>query len=92
MSHRTVLVAHAAPDYLERLVPRLSDLDLHVIGPVQTARMALALAAQHGPEMALIGPELCGERDGAALAAALESRWGVPSRILEEEDPGAVQL
>jgi DNA-binding response OmpR family regulator len=89
---RTVLVAHHSASYLDGLVAHLSDQGYHVLGPVQTAKMALALAAIAPPALAVVGRRLGGRRDGAALAEALRETWGVPSVLVDEPDVRALEL
>jgi DNA-binding response OmpR family regulator len=79
---RTILVAGASTEYPEDLVLRLTDAGKTVIGPVETARMALALAAQTPADLAIVTPKLAGRRDGAELARRLEETWGVPTVVL----------
>jgi len=81
---RTILVAHTDPSYLEKIVPRLVERGFHVVGPVSTARMALALATLTPVSLALVGEKLAGVRDGRAVARALRSAWGVPSILVRD--------
>lgn len=92
MPERTVLVAHHSASYLDGLVAHLSDQGYHVLGPVRTARMALALAAIAPAAVAVVGRRLAGRRDGPTLAEALHETWGVPSLIVDEPDPQGLQL
>jgi hypothetical protein len=79
---RTVLVAGAAAARPEHLVERLTDAGVTVIGPVDTAKLALALVAQTPADLAIVTADLAGRRDGQALAAALQDIWGVPTVVL----------
>lgn len=81
---RTILVAHTDPAYLERIVPRLVERGFHVVGPANTARVALALATQTPVNLALVGEKLAGVRDGRAVARALRSAWGIPSILVRD--------
>jgi DNA-binding NarL/FixJ family response regulator len=80
---RTILVAGAPTEYPENLVQHLTDAGMTVIGPVDTARLALALAAQSAADLALVTPKLAGQRDGAELARRLKDTWGVPTVVLQ---------
>jgi len=84
----TVVVACATPDSSERIVGLLSDAGFSVVGPVDTARMALALAAQTPITLAVVGSKLAGRRDGPTLAQELMNTWGVRSVLVDgEADP-----
>jgi hypothetical protein len=56
-----------------------------VVGPVDQSAAALVLAAQSPVSVAVIGPQLRGELDGAGLADELLARWGAPSVVLGED-------
>ena len=81
----TVVVACASPGSSERIVGLLSDAGFSVVGPVDTARMALALAAQTPFSLAVVGSKLAGRRDGATLAKELMTTWGVRSIMVDGE-------
>lgn len=80
---RTVLIAGASSEYPEELVRRFADAGLNVIGPVETARQALALAAQTPADLAVVSARLAGLRDGEELARRLQDTWGIPSIVLQ---------
>lgn len=80
----TVLVVRKSPEVPDPLVEVLTDAGLNVLGPVDTARAALVIAAQAAPDLALVAPELSGRRDGAELARCLQDTWGVPAVILPD--------
>lgn len=85
---KTVLLVHEDAEVMARLTPELSDLGYDVIGAARTARLALALAAQPGVSLALVGERLAGQRDGTALRQALEETWGIRSLDLPSDlDP-----
>lgn len=67
----------------------LYDADIRVVGPIHTARMALAMAAQTSPTLALLAGEPTGERKAPELAQALMSTWGVRSMLLDPNDHDA---
>lgn len=78
----TVLVVRKSPEIPDPLVEILTDAGLNVLGPVDTARAALAITAQAGADLALVAPELAGRRNGEELARCLEDTWGVPAVLL----------
>lgn len=92
MPIRSLLLAHHDSAYLHELVQRFSEAGYEIVGAACTARMALALAALAPVDAAVIGRRLGGRRDGAALARALESLWGIPSRLIEQPDPERLTL
>ena len=71
------------------LTTTLYDAAIRVVGPIQTAKMALALAAQTGPTLALLAGQPTGERKAPELAQALMSTWGVRSMLLDPDDHDA---
>lgn len=73
------------------IMTTLYDADIRVVGPIQTARMALAMAAQTGPTLALLAGQPTGERKGPELARALMSTWGVRTMLLDPADHDAHQ-
>ena len=85
----TVLIVHHDIALLEAMVPHLSDRGFHVLSPVRTAAMALAIAAQTPVGLALVGEKLGGVRDGRALARVLRETWGVRTRLLRDRPPSA---
>jgi hypothetical protein len=78
----TVMVVGRLKDLPDRIVELLADAGLNVLGPVDSAARALAIVAQTAADIALIHPELSGQRDGFELARDLEHTWGVPSVII----------
>lgn len=80
----TIIVAMSQRHRPDRLVQRLVLEGHAVIGPVTTAAMALALAAQMPATLAVVHADLDGGRDGRALAASLTDTWGVPSVLIAE--------
>ncbi len=70
----------------------LTDLyhaNIRVVGPISTAKMALALVAQTGPTLALLAGQPTGERKASELASALMSTWGVRTMLLDPTDHDA---
>jgi hypothetical protein len=49
--------------------------------------MALALAAQTSPDMAIVTHPLTGRRDAETLARELHETWGVRSLLLDTAGP-----
>lgn len=58
------------------------------IGPVPTAGLALALAGQTHPTVAIVAGTPTGRRGGAELASRLHADWGVPSWLMDETEDG----
>ena len=81
---RTVLIAAAHSEYPQDLVARLTDAGKTVLGPVDTASLALALAAQSPADLAIVTTRLSGRRDGEELARRLGDTWGVPAVVLPQ--------
>jgi len=82
----TVVVACSTPSSSEKIVGILSDFGFSVVGPVDSARMALALAAQTPLTLAVVGSKLTGRRDGPTLARELMKTWGVRSVLVEDDE------
>jgi hypothetical protein len=80
----TVIVAMSHRHAPDRLVQRLVAEGHAVIGPVTTAAMALALAAQMPATMAVVHADLDGGRGGRDLVTTLIHTWGVPSVLIAE--------
>lgn len=78
----TVLIARNPPAAIDGIVEILIDAGINVIGPVDRAAHALAIVAQTRVDLALVTPELAGERDGAELARRLNDTWGVRAVVL----------
>lgn len=81
----TVLVVCADAQWSVDLVARLSDGGASVVGPAGTAAVALALAAQAAPQVAVVAGPPAGRRDAAALSRALHETWGVDCLVLLDE-------
>lgn len=71
------------------IMTNLYEADIRVVGPIHTARMALAMAAQTGPTLALLAGQPTGERKAAELAQAMMSTWGVRSMLLNPTEHDA---
>ena len=68
-----VLVVEDEPLYWLQLQACLLDLGMQALGPAADAAHALALYAEHAPDMVLLDVGLSGDTDGIALAAALRA-------------------
>jgi DNA-binding NarL/FixJ family response regulator len=78
----TVLIVSNDEVYSHSLIGELQDLGINVVGPVSRANMALALAAQTPPDLAIVAQPLTGRRDAEELARELHATWGVRSLVL----------
>lgn len=85
----TILVVCSDEDYSSDLIGRLQDVGANVVGPVTRANVALALAAQTSPDMAIVTHPLTGRRDAEELARELHHTWGVRSLVLDEAMPAS---
>lgn len=88
----TILVVCADPEKSAQILQRLHDGGANAIGPVDTAGLALTLAAQSGPRSAILAGETTGRRDAAALARELATVWGVDCYIVPAPDGPATDL
>lgn len=85
----TILVVCADVEKSAEILQRLHEAGASAIGPVPTAGMALALAAQTGPRSAILAGEPTGRRDAATLARELSALWGVDCYVLPTADAAA---
>lgn len=85
----TVLVVCGCDKKSYRILNRLYDAGFSVVGPVPNASMALALAAQASPTIALVATPPTGRRNAAELASELMRTWGVRSWLLTCSDEPA---
>lgn len=81
-----VLLICGDGDEASRITAKLYDARIRVIGPIHTARMALAMSAQTEATVALLVGEPTGERKTQQLAQALLETWGLRSMLLDEGD------
>ena len=81
----TVMVACECPETATRVVENLYDGGFNVVGPVDRASTALALAAQSPISIAVVGSRLAGRRGGAELASVLLSNWGASSILIDDD-------
>jgi hypothetical protein len=80
----TVLLICSDAAEASQIMTQLYDAQIRVVGPIHTARMALALSAQTEATLALVVGEPTGERKTPQLAQALLETWGVRSMLLDE--------
>lgn len=88
-SPKTVIVVTTSGESAQRTVERLADSGFSVVGPVERANMALALAAQTPVDLAIADVRLGGRRDGPTFARDLMSAWGAPTILVGEDPAGA---
>ncbi|MFC0634406.1 response regulator [Brevundimonas balnearis] len=87
----TLLVAEDDPDIAADLMDTLVGAGHGVVGPFSTAEAALAAAAQHRIDAALIDINLGGAVSGVELARRLGGDWGVPSVFTSGDVPNAAR-
>ncbi len=83
----TILVVCRDEDYSNNLIGSLQDIGANVVGPVSDGDMALALAAQTSPNLAIVADAPTCDRDAAGLARELHDTWGVRSLVLDTAAP-----
>lgn len=86
----TVLLICGDAADAERIMTDLYDAQIRVIGPIHTARMALAMTAQNDATLALLAGEPTGQRKAPELATALLETWGVRSMLLDADQHDAL--
>jgi hypothetical protein len=79
----TVLIVGQVCEDTYSLIDEFSGRGVNILGPVNTASLALALVAQTPTDLALVARKLGGRRHGPELARCLEETWGVPSVVLD---------
>ena len=96
MTSETVLVVCNDSRLADELLEALFRNGVDAVGPVDSARMALAVATHAQPTLAVIANPPTGRRGAVELAQALERDWGIRSWILDdavsERDKGASDL
>ncbi len=80
--HETVLLVCDDPRDAQSILEQCFENDIDVVGPAPTASMALALAAQSAPTLALLARPPAGRRGARRLAADLLRLWGIRSHVL----------
>ena len=87
-----ILVVCADAERSTEILQRLHDGGANALGPVATAGLALALAAQVTPRSAILVGQTTGRRDACELARELSALWGVECYVLPHEDDPAGAL
>lgn len=81
----TILLVCRDENYSANLIGSLHDIGASVVGPVSDGDMAMALAAQTSPNLAIVADEPTCERDAEGLARELHNTWGVRSLVLTDD-------
>jgi uncharacterized protein YbjT (DUF2867 family) len=85
----TVLVVCVDEFKSQDIMEKLYDCGINSIGPAPTAGLALALAGQTRPTVAIVAGPPGGRRDASELASRLLADWGVPSWVMDEAESDA---
>ncbi len=88
IQHDTVLLVCSDPVFATRALAGFFRAGYPIVGPVATASMALMLAAQTAPKVALMARPLTGRRNVRDLARDLLRNWGIRSLLLDEAVQG----
>jgi hypothetical protein len=84
----TILLVCDCERNATQIISRLHESGFNVVGPVSTASMALAMAAQAGTTLALVASPPTGRRGVSELADDLMRLWGVRSWVLQDASQG----
>ena len=84
MTSETVLVVCSDAKLADHLLDSLFQNGVNAVGPVDSARMAIAVATNAQPTLAVIANPPTGRRGAVELAQALERDWGIRSWILDD--------
>lgn len=92
----TLMVIEDDPDMAADLTDLLTDAGHRVVGPYPDAGAALAAAALHAVDLALLDINLAGENGrtegaGVGLARTLKQTWGVPVIFLSGDIAAAAR-
>lgn len=85
-THEIVLLVCNCEKSTEEILDKFYDAGLNVIGPAPNARVALIMAAQNAPTIALVASAPNGRRNASELASELMRTWGVRSWIPESAE------
>jgi hypothetical protein len=80
----TVLLVCESESLTAEILGRLFEAGVNVVGPVHSASMALAMAAQAAPTMAIVASPPSGRRKASELAHDLMRTWGIRSLVFDE--------
>ncbi len=86
--NETILLVCDCESSATRILDKLYHGGFGVVGPAPNASMAMAMAAQAAPTIALVATSPNGRRNAAELASDLMNTWGVRSWILERAGGG----
>jgi uncharacterized protein YbjT (DUF2867 family) len=92
-SHKTdpILLVCADQDRTFEILEKLYDGGFTTVGAAPSARVALTLAAQTMPRIAILAGQTSGRRSAAELAAELTRTWGVECFLMDLEPDAASQ-
>ena len=85
----TVLVVCVDESKSQKIMEKLYECGINSIGPAPTAGLALALAGQTRPTVAIVAGAPGGRRDASQLASRLLADWGVPSWLIDQAEGDA---
>lgn len=85
--NETVLLVCDDENYSLKLIDLLNDSGHRVLGPVTNAAMALTIASQSLPTVAVVASQSVDATDGSELADNLMRTWGVRSLLLGRQTP-----
>jgi len=88
----TVLLVCGCETNAPRILDRLYRAGYGVIGPVPTAGLALTLAAQTLPTIAVVASPPQGRRDASALGRELLETWGIRSWVFDGANSEPVEI
>lgn len=79
----TILLICGSESESVGILTKLFDAGFGVVGPAPNATLALALAAQTTPTIAVVITQPTGKRCTVELADELKRTWGIPSWVRE---------
>jgi hypothetical protein len=79
----TILLICRDESYSTNLIGNLHDIGANVVGPTPDGNVAMTLAAQSSPNLAIIADDPSCDRDAEGLARELHEIWGVRSLVLD---------
>lgn len=78
----TIMVVSDNAERAGSLLGHLFEAGFAALGPVPSARAALAIVAHGFPTLAIVADPPTGRRDAGALAETLMRNWGIHSLVL----------